>query len=198
VTPADVIWSYSGVRPLLQDESIDATSVTRDYEFEWTQSGPPLLSIFGGKLTTYRRLAEEALTEILAKLAMRSPAWTAQAVLPGGDLPDRDRARFAEQLRQRYPHFSEVLRQRWARTYGTRVLQWLGAATGTRDLGTEVLPDLFETEIDYLRRVEWATSATDILWRRTKLGLHLPPDATGRLDDWLRSHPLTATRFAME
>jgi glycerol-3-phosphate dehydrogenase len=197
VTPADVIWSYSGVRPLLKDESIDATTVTRDYEFEWTDTGPPLLSVFGGKLTTYRRLAEEALAEILSRLDRKASAWTARAVLPGGDLPGGDRTRFEDRLRQQYPHFKETLRQRWARTYGTRVEHWLGAATDTKRLGAEVLPDLFEAEIDYLRRIEWAKSATDILWRRTKLGLHLPPDATGRLDEWLRSHPLKPASISM-
>ena len=187
---ADVVWSYSGVRPLLEDESADAASVTRDYRLELNADGPPLLSVFGGKITTYRRLAEEALGLLLPALGARGRPWTAPATLPGGDFPGRDWDAFRAAVAARYPGFAAPLLARWAQAYGTRLAQMLGAATRPEALGEEVLPGLHAAEIDYLRHHEWAHSAEDILWRRSKLGLHLPPDAAPRLDAWLAGHPL--------
>jgi glycerol-3-phosphate dehydrogenase len=189
IVPADVAWSYSGVRPLLEDESTDPATVTRDYRFELDADGPPLLSVFGGKITTYRRLAEDALELLLPALGARVPAWTAREPLPGGDLPDRDFGRFRTTLAAHYPAFEPALLDRWAHAYGSRIVRMLGAATRAEALGEQVLQGLYAAEIDYLRREEWARTAADILWRRSKLGLHLPRDAAAQLDDWLARHP---------
>jgi len=189
VSPSEVLWSYSGVRPLLEDESSDPSSVTRDYTFELDTEGAPLLSIFGGKITTYRRLAEEAIERLLPTLGAAAPRWTATAALPGGDLPGGDFAAFRAGLGGRYPGFPARLLDRWARAYGTRLAGWLGSAASPADLGAEVVPGLHAAEIGYLRRHEWARSAEDILWRRSKLGLHAPRDATAILDGWLAHQP---------
>jgi glycerol-3-phosphate dehydrogenase len=189
VSPAEVVWSYSGVRPLLEDESADPASVTRDYRFELDTDGAPLLSVFGGKITTYRRLAEEALDRLAPTLGLVRPRWTAQAALPGGDLPDGDFAAFRAGLGARYAAFPARLLDRWARGYGTRLGDWLGSARTTAALGAEVLPGLYAAEIAYLCRSEWARSAEDILWRRTKLGLHAAPDSAAVLEAWLAQHP---------
>ena len=185
ISPAEVLWSYSGVRPLLEDESSDPSSVTRDYTFELDTDGAPLLSVFGGKITTYRRLAEEAVERLLPTLGLARPRWTATAPLPGGDMPGGDYAAFRTGLGERYPDFPARLLDRWARAYGTRATGWLGSARSPADLGAEVVPGLHAAEIAYLRRSEWAQSADDILWRRSKLGLHAPPDAAKLLEAWL-------------
>ncbi len=190
VTPAEVIWSYCGVRPLLEDESSDPSSVTRDYSFELDSDGAPLLSVFGGKITTYRRLAEDALLKLLPALGRRPSQWTAGAPLPGGDLPDADFEAFRVRLATRYPDLPSRLMDRWARTYGTRTNQWLGSARSVAELGAEVASGVYEAELRYLQAHEWACTAEDILWRRTKLGLHLPPDARDAIAAWLVAHPL--------
>ena len=192
VSRADVVWSYAGVRPLLDDQSSDASSVTRDYHLELDQHGAPLLSVFGGKLTTYRRLAEDAMARMAPLLGNQARPWTARSALPGGDLPQADFARFARGLRTRFAWLPADLRRRYARAYGSRVAQLLAGVASVEDLGVEVLPGLYAREIDYLRREEWAVTAADILWRRSKLGLHLPMDSEIRLSQWLNAHPLSA------
>lgn len=195
ITPQDVVWSYAGVRPLLEDESSDASAVTRDYTLDLDDSQAPILSVFGGKLTTFRKLGEEALA-IVAPLLGKSPRpWTGTAPLPGGDLPDGDLERFGAQFAQRFPWVPEATARRWCRSYGTRVGQLIGAATTLAELGEEPLPGLYAREIDYLIEHEWARTAEDILWRRTRLGLHLPSGAQAALDDWLkRERPIMVRR----
>jgi len=182
----DVVWTYSGVRPLLQDEATDPSAVTRDYALELDASGPPLLSVFGGKITTYRKLAEEAVDRLARPLRASGSAWTARARLPGGDLPSGSLAVFLRTLERRYPWMPAALRRRWAHQYGTRIDRVAGDARSLADLGVAVVPGLHERELEYLCREEWARSANDILWRRTKLGLHVPPGAHERLDGWLQ------------
>jgi glycerol-3-phosphate dehydrogenase len=181
----DIVAAYSGVRPLLDDASGDPASVTRDYQLEVDDEQPPLLSVFGGKLTTYRRLAQEAVDLLAPRLGCRTPGWTRGAVLPGGDMPGADFARFEHALAADHPWLPPALRLRYARTYGTRAARMLDGARSMSDLGEPVLPGLHVPEIEWLRRQEFAVAADDILWRRTKLGLHLPGDATARLDAWL-------------
>jgi len=189
VRAKDVVWSYAGVRPLLDDESSDASEVTRDYVLELEDEGcPPLLSVFGGKITTFRKLAEEAVNQLSPLLGSSRPAWTSGAVLPGGDLPGRDYDTFVNALAASHPWLPEALRRRYARAYGTRIGMLLGEATTLAGLGEEVLPGLYAAEIDYLLTHEWAMTAHDILWRRSKLGLHVPAGSEARLDDWLRTH----------
>ena len=185
ITPGDVVWSYSGVRPLLDDESSDPTRVSRDYALELERQPAPLLSVFGGKITTYRRLAEDALDLLAPLLGNRAPAWTAQAHLPGGDLPEGSFAVFLRTLERRYPWLPQSLRQRYAHAYGTRIERVLGGATSLAGLGRELLPQLYECEVAYLRREEFARSAEDVLWRRSKLGLHLPAADLSPLEHWL-------------
>lgn len=178
VAPADVVWTYAGVRPLLGDESSDAAAVTRDYLLELDSEGAPLLTVWGGKITTFRKLAEEAAGQVCRALGVDAPAWTDGALLPGGDLsawigppvrPDTDFTRFATALGERHPDWPDALRLRLARAYGSRV-SLIARAEG---LGEQVAPGLHVAELDYLHDHEWARTADDVLWRRTKLGLHL-------------------------
>jgi glycerol-3-phosphate dehydrogenase len=185
-TPADIVWSYSGVRPLLMDESADPASVTRDYFLELDRHPAPLLSVFGGKITTFRKLAEDAVDMLAHELGARTRHWTAGATLPGGDLPEGSFAAFLRTVERRYPWLPESLRVRYARAYGTRIDRVIGHARSLLELGREWVPGLYECEAEYLCREEFAHTAEDILWRRTKLGLHLHGADTGRLNDWLK------------
>jgi glycerol-3-phosphate dehydrogenase len=193
VQPSDVVWSYSGVRPLLEDEAASASAATRDYLLGQDRAGAPLLSVFGGKITTYRRLAEEAADWITAALGRPRPAWTAQAVLPGGDLfgsrPDSRAVlefdRWLAALERRHPWLPASLLLRWARAYGTRIEVLLAGASGIGDLGDELAPGLYAAELRYLMRHEWASCAEDVLWRRSKLGLHVAPGCARAIDAWL-------------
>ncbi|MGH8737656.1 MAG: glycerol-3-phosphate dehydrogenase [Burkholderiales bacterium] len=190
VTPSDVTWSYSGVRPLLEDEADDLSAVTRGYELE-LDDGPgkaPLLSVFGGKLTTYRRLAEEAVALLHGPLGTLKPAWTARTPLPGGDIPGADFERYVRQLSQRYAWLPPELAQRYARAYGTRTERLLAGAGAPADLGAEIGDGLYSIELAYLTRYEWAQTIEDILWRRSKLGLRASPETVRRLGEWLAAH----------
>ncbi len=183
----DVAWSYSGVRPLLNDEATDPASVTRDYVLELDTRPAPLLSVFGGKITTYRKLSESAVDMLVRKLGLttRCGPWTRTAILPGGDLPGGSFAVFLRTLERRYPWLPAPLRIRYAHSYGTRVGRVVGDATNLAAMGDELLPQLFTREAEYLCREEFAVTAEDILWRRTKLGLHLRTHSTCALEEWL-------------
>jgi len=187
LTPAQVVWSYAGVRPLLADESTDPTSVTRDYALELDREPAPLLSVFGGKITTYRRLAEDALHILREALGVRGGPWTAAAKLPGGELPEGSFAVFLRTVERRYPWLPARMRARLAHAYGTRIERVLGSAGALADLGRELLPQLYEREVEYLCREEFALSAEDILWRRSKLGLHLAGTDPEPLERWLEA-----------
>ncbi|MDY7579957.1 glycerol-3-phosphate dehydrogenase [Herbaspirillum sp. RTI4] len=188
ITPADVVWSYSGVRPLLAEEDAsNPSAVTRDYhlDVDAPENQAPLLSVFGGKITTYRRLAEDALDLLAGPLAIEQPAWTGKAALPGGDLPGGDFDAFLAGFVARHPWLPASLAKRYARAYGSRAERLLGSADSMETLGEELSPGLFEMEALYLMDQEWAISADDILWRRTKLGLHATALSQQRLADWL-------------
>ena len=188
ITPADVRWSYAGVRPLLQDESRDPMSVTRDYALELDSEPAPLLSVFGGKITTYRRLAEDAVNQLAPLLGTAAAPWTGTARLPGGDLPDGSFTVFARTVERRYPWLPQRLQLRYAHAYGSRMARLLGSAAALGDLGAEILPGLYEREAEYLCREEFARTAEDILWRRTKLGLHLLGTSAAPLERWLAAN----------
>ncbi|WP_340315654.1 glycerol-3-phosphate dehydrogenase [Rhizorhabdus argentea] len=165
----DVVRSYSGVRPLFDDGHEEAAEVTRDYVLRLgAEEAPQILSAFGGKITTYRRLAEHALEQLEPFLPPMAKAWTAGVPLPGGDLPDGDFAAFLKNVRARWPFLDEVNATRMTRAYGTRIDRIFGDAARFDDIGY----GLSTCEIDYLIDEEWACTAEDILWRRTKLGLH--------------------------
>lgn len=197
LSPTDVVWTYSGVRPLLEDETSDARAVSRDYALVLDASPAPLLSVFGGKITTYRTLAEEAVTKLAPLLGCRAPSWTGDAPLPGGDLGADGRVcpgraedefeAFVARLRAERPWLPPPLALRYARAYGSRAWRLLGDARALADLGAEVAPDLYARELAYLADVEWARSAEDVLWRRSKLGLHLPSGAAQAVADWFAS-----------
>ncbi|MGB6604338.1 MAG: glycerol-3-phosphate dehydrogenase [Steroidobacteraceae bacterium] len=192
ITPGDVRWSYAGVRPLLADHSSDPMSVTRDYALELERQPAPLLSVFGGKITTYRRLAESAVNMLAPLLGVHARPWTASAKLPGGDLPQGSFAVFLRTVGRRYPWLPPRLHLRYAHAYGTRIERMLGDAASLADLGLEILPDLYEREVSYLCREEFAQTAEDILWRRTKLGLHLLGQDLRPLVAWLAAQPAAA------
>jgi glycerol-3-phosphate dehydrogenase len=192
VTPDRVVWTYSGVRPLF-DESGEtaAQAATRDYvlKLDAPRDRPPLLSVFGGKITTYRRLAESALAQLapyLPDARKGSAGWTGKTPLPGGDFPMQG---FEPQLaaaRQRYPFLAEAHLRRLFRAYGTRMEQILAGATSMADLGAGYGGDLTEAELHYLVRAEWARAAPDVLWRRSKLGLRLTQAEAVRVDEALQ------------
>ncbi len=163
ITHADIIKTYSGVRPLLDDGDDNASAVTRDYKLILDNThGAPILSVFGGKITPYRRLAEDALDVLTDK-----PSWTAHEVLPGGDIENFDV--FVQDMQTRYPDLNSNLIYRLARNYGTRLPQVINDG----DLGTHYGDDIYESEISYLIEHEWACTAEDVLWRRSKLDLHI-------------------------
>jgi glycerol-3-phosphate dehydrogenase len=185
LTRSDVVWTYAGLRPLLADSTDDPKSVTRDYVLDFDRDGPPLLSVYGGKLTTYRKLAEEVAGLVCEALVYAAQPWTARAPLPGGDMPGGDFAKFRQRMARRYPWLDRALLQRYARAYGTRMERLLDGCASMADLGKPVLPGLTEREIEHLRSEEFAVTAQDILYRRTKLGVHLPRGSEARLDRWL-------------
>ena len=178
LTGADIVWTYSGVRPLYDDGSADPSAVTRDYVLKIDAldgtPGPeraPVLSIFGGKITTYRKLAEHALAELAPFFPQMKPAWTRNAPLPGGDLPRRDRNAWLAELTRRYPQLPTPLLRALSDRHGTRAVRILGDAQSPADLGEDFGAQLVAREIDYLIAEEWVTTADDVLWRRTKCGL---------------------------
>jgi glycerol-3-phosphate dehydrogenase len=180
----DVVWSYSGVRPLFDDGATSAQEATRDYVLRQdgdARSGV-LINVFGGKITTYRRLAEAVLCGVEAVLGARGPAWTRTARLPGGDFPPTGAEALREELKRAYPFLDAAFAARLVRTYGSRAAAVLGPARTLGDLGRHFGADLHETEIRYLVREEWARCADDILWRRTKRGLALSPAEATALD----------------
>ena len=188
VTKDQVAWTYSGVRPLYDDGASEAKAATRDYVFDVDETPglAPQLSIFGGKITTYRRLAEAVLERLGAYWpeAAAKKGWTGRAPLPGGDFPTDGRAALAAELRRDHPFLDERLADRLARSYGTEARRFLGEAKQAEELGRWFGP-LSEAEIKHLQQREWAVTAEDILWRRSKLGLHLDKGEQQALADWL-------------
>jgi len=191
ITPADVVWTYAGVRPLHDDDAENASAVTRDYvlELNETDAGAPLLSVFGGKITTYRRLAEHALEKLRPHFTQSGPAWTHAVPLPGGDMPDADFDAFFAQFRTRWSWLPADLARRYARAYGTRADRLLDGANGINGLGLHFGDDLYSREVEYLIEMEWATTVADVLWRRSKLGLHLAPGTVAALEAWFGALP---------
>ncbi|WP_176592618.1 glycerol-3-phosphate dehydrogenase [Sphingobium sp. EM0848] len=188
IGPQDVLWSYAGVRPLVDDGSGRPEAATRGYrlELEGREGEPPLLSIFGGKITTYRHLAAEAMERLKPFLpSLAGGDWTADAPLPGGDFPMKERDRLIADLGCDYPFLDFATVQRIGCAYGTRARDWLGGAQDMAALGLHFGHGLTQAEVDYLIVREWAVSAEDILWRRTKLGLRLDAVQKLRLEQWL-------------
>jgi glycerol-3-phosphate dehydrogenase len=197
VTPDQVRWAYAGVRPLYDDATGDVSAVTRDYAFDLDLEGQaPLLSVFGGKITTYRKLAEHALAKLQPVLGFSGRPWTHEQPLPGGDMPAADFDRFLGELVARRRWLPLPLARRYARAYGTRVDRLLAGAGGLADLGEDFGDGLYEAEVDYLIRHEWAVTDQDILWRRSKLALHVGDATRARLCAWLGLDDRIAQQFA--
>jgi glycerol-3-phosphate dehydrogenase len=190
IARADVVWSYSGVRPLYDEHGEeDVSALTRDYLLTLDADGAPILSVFGGKITTFRKLAEEALAHIEGTIGQRGPSWTAGAPLPGGDMPGADFDAYLQCLQKRHPWLPPQLAYRYARNYGTRSETLLAGAAQHADLGECFGADLYEREVAYLVRHEWARETDDILWRRSKLGLRLSTAQVARLAERLAASP---------
>jgi glycerol-3-phosphate dehydrogenase len=204
IVPADVVWTYSGVRPLLDDASGDPSAVTRDYLLEKHTDGAPLLTVWGGKITTFRKLAEDAADDVGRMLGEQRPAWTHGAVMAGGDLsawvgkpqagelPQERFERFVAAVQRKYPWLPAALARRLSRAYGARVSELLGRSQHMADLGAEVAPGLHEHELQFLIDNEWARTADDVLWRRSKLGLRLSPAQRDKVAAWMDAHAPSA------
>ncbi|GAB80545.1 aerobic glycerol-3-phosphate dehydrogenase [Shimwellia blattae DSM 4481 = NBRC 105725] len=182
----DIVWTYSGVRPLCDDESDSPQAVTRDYTLDIHDKDgkAPLLSVFGGKLTTYRKLGEHALEKLKPWFPQMGPAWTREARLPGGDFQG-DRDDYAATLRRKYPFLSESQARHYARTYGSLTEKMLAGARSNSDLGEHFGHDFYEAELRYLVTDEWVHDLDDAIWRRTRLGMWLNDAQKQRIAEWL-------------
>lgn len=197
VKPEDVVWDYSGVRPLYDDGASEAKAATRDYVFELdTPGGAPLLSIYGGKITTYRRLSEEALERLAPYLkgAKAQEGWTGKAPLPGGDMDVSAVAALTAELVRTYPFLAQPHANRLAHAYGTRARKVLGNAALAEDLGRAFGATLTESEVRYLMANEWARTAQDVVWRRSKLGLRMTAGEIAALDEWMAANRVSGER----
>jgi glycerol-3-phosphate dehydrogenase len=179
LAPSDIVWRFAGVRPLIEDGASSAGAVSRDYRLDVVHGDgiPPLLNVVGGKITTFRKLAETAVDRLKPFLPDMRSAWTAKAPLPGGDIGRDGPQAFLEGLAQRYEQLPRSLLQSIADRHGSRADRVLGDAKTMDDLGEDLGAGLTEREVIYLRDYEWAQTPDDVLWRRTKVGLHLDPDA---------------------
>ena len=181
---ADVLDAFSGVRPLFDDGKGNPSAVTRDYVFDLDDSrGAPALNVFGGKITTFRKLAEHALDRLKPYFPAMKPAWTAQGALPGGDMADF--AAFQREFKGRHPWLPADLAEHLARLYGTRAPRVLGQATSLAELARRFGPTFYEVEARYLMEQEWARAPQDILYRRTKHGLHMSEAERDAFADWM-------------
>lgn len=196
VAAGEIVWSFSGVRPLYDDHAAAASAVSRDYRLELSAGGahPPLLTVLGGKITTYRRLAEDALARLAPHLRGMGKPWTAHVPLPGGDLGAGGWQAFLAGLKRRNPGLAPEFLERLARRHGALTEEVLGGARRDTDMGADVGAGLREAEVVYLARREWARTAADILWRRTKCGLHI--DAAARPETEARIAALLETAGA--
>ncbi|NQV57187.1 MAG: glycerol-3-phosphate dehydrogenase, partial [Rhodospirillales bacterium] len=189
VSRDDIQWSFSGVRPLIGDEGINPSKLSRDYELVWTGAGSkyPLFSVYGGKITTYRILAEQVVRSIYSEIGGTATSWPSKAALPGGDLQGLSFNQFEKHVGEKYPWLTAPLCRRYARTYGSKMEVLIGGALCVEDLGQHFGSGLYAAEVNYLVGYEWAQTAEDILWRRTKLGLRLNRDEVGVLRRWMGS-----------
>ena len=188
VTRADIVWTYSGVRPLYDDGATSATAATRDYVLTLDTKGPAILSVFGGKITTYRKLAEQALAKIATVLPARRGDWTARVPLPGGDFPVGAETSLAGRLQRDHTFLSAQDARRMVRTYGTEAATILAGGTSRTDLGLDFGAGLSEAEVKWLMAKEFARTAEDVVWRRTKLGLRMTAAEIAALDTWMAAN----------
>lgn len=188
ITEKDIIWSYAGVRCLQKDNSERPSDISRDYKLILHSDCPPLVSVIGGKITTHRRLAEDALALLKPCFPQLKNAWTATSPLPGSDFKEPNFAAFYQTFKHTYAWLPEAMVKRFAHSYGTRAHQILNGASSLADLGIEFGAGLYQKEVEYLIQNEWAHAVEDILWRRTKLGLFLTLDEVSRLSEWFKEN----------
>ena len=187
MTRDDIVWTYSGVRPLYDDGASSATAATRDYTLKVNATGgAPVLNVFGGKITTYRRLAESAMEKIAPFFETKKGHWTAGVALPGGDFPVDGVEALIAGLEADYPFLDRRWARRLVRAYGTEARLILGDAKRPEDMGRDFGATLTEAEVAWLVEKEYARSADDVLWRRSKLGLRLTGDQAAALEDWMQ------------
>ncbi len=183
----DIVWTYSGVRPLYDDGATSATAATRDYVLNLNiDSGAPLLNVFGGKITTYRKLAEAALGKAGRFFPKAGPDWTAGVSLPGGDFPVDGVATLIAELRQQYPFLDAFWARRLIKAYGTEARLILDDAKSVQDMGKAFGANLTEREVNWLMEKEYARTAEDVVWRRSRLGLRMSKAEIGDLDNWMK------------
>lgn len=199
VTRANIRWTYAGIRPLYDDGASKAQDATRDYVLRLDQKAgeAPLLSVFGGKITTYRRLAEAALEKLQPTFPNMKAPWTAQGTLPGGDFPVNEFASQVGTLAKRFPFLELREARRLVRAYGTRAMRILGSAGSAADLGRRFGPSLTEAEVNYLMDQEWVSTAEDIVWRRSKLGLHMAATEIDALQTYISGRTAAAVPSAL-
>ncbi|WP_282606971.1 glycerol-3-phosphate dehydrogenase [Pelagibius sp. Alg239-R121] len=210
IAPKDVVWTYSGVRPLYDDDSQSASTVTRDYvlDLDEQEGAAPLLNVFGGKITTFRKLAEHAMEKLCPLINCTAPDWTDGSILPGGDIGrgGRETANqndgqssvdfdgFFERFAAQHPWLPRDLAWRYARNYGARAAMVVGDAKDIGGLGRELGDGIYEAELSYLVEQEWVVEAADLLWRRSKLGLHVSNETVEEIKSWLGQNGLSGRR----
>jgi glycerol-3-phosphate dehydrogenase len=187
VTVEDVVWTYSGVRPLYNDGAKSATAATRDYVLSLDTNGAPLLNVFGGKITTYRRLAESALEKLQPFFVQAKGPWTARVALPGGNFAHDSVPALTASLKARFGFLTDYWAARLIRAYGAEAATVLGDARKATDLGRDFGATLTEAEVRWLMAHEFACTAADVVWRRTKLGLRMTQDQMAALDAYMAS-----------
>ena len=180
------MWTYSGIRPLFDDQAENASEVTRDYVLHLDPAPAPMLSVYGGKITTYRRLAERAVDMLAGPLGADGARWTVDAPLPGGDIPNADIGAFTAQCAARYSWLPERLLRHFVCHYGSELHTLLAGRSGIGDLGEHFGAGLYAAEVAHLVEHEWARTAEDILWRRTRKGLGVSAEGVERLRAYLR------------
>ena len=189
IKPENVLWTYSGVRPLLDDGEGSASSVTRDYFLEIDRwQGAPILSVFGGKITTFRKLAEQAGDMLVETLGKGGGAWTKGAFLPGGEFQTADFDTFFKTFRKEFNWMPEELIYRYARAYGTRTRDFLRGCRRMPDLGRNLGDDVYEAEVLYMIEHEWAMTLEDVIWRRSKLGLKIDDKTKDNIEAFIKDH----------
>lgn len=199
ISANDVVWEFSGVRPLYDDGASLASAATRDYVLKLeTSLGAPSLNVFGGKITTYRCLAESAMEEIEKVLPVTAAPWTAGVPLPGGDFEVDGVDDLVAKAKATFPFLSDRWALRLVRAYGTEVAKVLGQAKNMNDLGEDFGAELFAAEVDWLIENEYACTAEDVVWRRSKLGLRLSAEQISALDNWMQERLIARFNAAAE
>lgn len=199
ISDADIVWTYSGVRPLYDDGATSASAATRDYVLKLdTSRGAPSLNVFGGKITTYRRLAESAMEEVGKVLPVKADPWTAGVALPGGDFEVERVDALVSNAMETFPFLNDRWALRLVRAYGTEVAGALGNAATIEDLGKNFGADLFQAEVQWLMKHEYACTAEDVVWRRSKLGLRMNSEQILGLDQWMKDQPAAHYSAAAE